>query len=99
MRLNKNLIARTVADELVLIPVGDLAQNLHGIFGANETGNFLLQKLQNDISRDELINLLAEEAGLAPQDVACDVDAFLEECKKYGILTMESEDEKEVEIK
>lgn len=86
MRANSNYIFRQVADEYLLIPVGEAALSVKGLIRLSESGCLLFQKLQNECSREELVDAILGEYDV-PRDVADqDVDAFLAQLRRFGIL-------------
>ena len=52
----------------------------------NGTGEFICRMLQEDTDRDGLIESLAKEYEIEPEQVAADVDAFLAELDSCHVL-------------
>lgn len=86
MKISQNYIFRKVADEYLLIPVGEAALSVKGLIGLSESGYLLYQKLQSDCTRQDLIQALLNEYDVAESDAAADVDAFLSQMSRLGIL-------------
>lgn len=89
MKVDKNFILRQVADEYLLIPVGEMALRLNGIVGLSESGYLLYQNLQEGCTREGLIGALLQAYEVSAQEVEADVDQFLEQLRQLGILEEE----------
>jgi hypothetical protein len=81
------VIARNVGGEIVLVPTRlDVAQ-FHSIFLLSRVGAFLWSSLDGARDRDELCRLVRERYEVpAERDVTADVDTFLGELSRRGLL-------------
>ena len=86
MRLIDNHILRKVHEQVVLVPFSDHDTEFQGMIVLNHTGEFVCRMLQQDTDRDSLIVGLAEAYGMAPDQVAADVDAFLADLDSCQML-------------
>lgn len=89
MKINCEFILRQVADEYLLIPVGETALSVKGLIGLSESGHLLYQKLRDGCSREELVKALLAEYDVEEATAAEDVDAFLKQMCDLGIMTGE----------
>jgi Coenzyme PQQ synthesis protein D (PqqD) len=82
------VIARSIAGEIVLVPTrADVAQ-FNSVFLLSRVGAFLWQQLDGTQDRDELCRLLRERYDVpTDRDVGADVDAFLAELSRRGLIT------------
>lgn len=87
MRIKNNFILRSIADEYLLIPCGEAALSVKGLIAMSESGGLLCQKLQNDCTRDELIEALLQEYDVSAEVAAEGVDAFLAQMRQMDMLT------------
>ena len=78
MRLIKDYILRKVHENVVLVPLSDRETDFNGMIILNHTGEFICRMLEQDIDRDSLIAGLAQEYDMEPEQVAADVDVFLD---------------------
>lgn len=86
MKVTKDIVMRDIADETILVPVGELAKRFRGIMSLNEGGRLLWKQLMEGCSRGQLVESLLETYEVE-EDVACkDVDAFLADLRKAGVL-------------
>jgi coenzyme PQQ synthesis protein D (PqqD) len=81
------VVARNVGGEMVLVPTRiDVAQ-FHSIFLLSRVGAFLWPQLDGSRDRDELCRLVRERYEVpAERDVAADVDTFLGELDRRGLI-------------
>ena len=86
MRLIEDHILRKVHDNVVLVPLSDSETDFNGMIALNHTGEFVCRMLQQDTDRDSLIESLAKEYEIEPEQVAADVDAFLAELDSCHVL-------------
>lgn len=86
MRVNQSFILRQIADEYLLVPVGEAAQRVKGLISLSESGYLLYQRLQKGCTRDELIGELLAEYDVSPETAGEDVDAFLAKMRQIGML-------------
>ena len=86
MRLIEDHILRKVHENVVLVPLSDTETDFNGMIALNHTGEFVCRMLQQDTDRDSLMEGLAMEYGMEPEQVAVDVDAFLAELDSCHVL-------------
>lgn len=86
MKIEKEFILREIAGDYVIIPTGKTTLELNGLITVNELGAFLWEKLQQDITKAELVEAVLAEYEIDQETVEKDVDEFLEELVKNRIL-------------
>lgn len=87
MRLIEDHILRRVHGNVVLVPLSDNETDFKGMIVLNHSGEFVCRMLQQDTNRERLIEGLALEYEMKPEQVAADLDAFLSELDACHILT------------
>ena len=88
MKKNKEFIVRNIADETVLVPVGETTQDFNGMITLSEVGAFIWEHIEeapdfqslvrlilNELS--ETINKILNEYDVDEQTAATDAAAFL----------------------
>lgn len=86
MKVSNQFILRTIADEHLLIPVGEAAISVKGLIALSESGKLLYEKLKDGCSRADLIAALMSEYEVT-EEVACqDTDAFLSQMHELKML-------------
>ncbi|MCI6866856.1 MAG: PqqD family protein [Lachnospiraceae bacterium] len=86
MRLIEDHILRRVHGNVVLVPLSDNETDFKGMIVLNHSGEFVCRMLQQDTNRERLIEGLALEYEMKPEQVAADLDAFLSELDACHIL-------------
>lgn len=86
MKVNTDFIFRQVADEYLLVPVGDAALNIKGLIAMSESGGLLYRRLQEGCDRDDLIQTLLAEYNVSAEQAGRDVDEFVAHMRRLGIL-------------
>lgn len=86
MRVNTQFIERKIADEHLLIPVGEAAMSVKGLISMSESGAMLYAKLKEGSARQELIDALMAEYEVDMAVAAEDTDKFLEQMRQLNIL-------------
>ena len=86
MRLIEDHILIRVHGNVVLVPLSDNETDFKGMIVLNHSGEFVCRMLQQDTNRERLIEGLALEYEMKPEQVAADLDAFLSELDACHIL-------------
>ena len=86
MRLIEDHILRRVHGNVVLVPLSDNETDFKGMIVLNHSGEFVCRMLQQDTNRERLIEGLALEYEMKPEQVAAELDAFLSELDACHIL-------------
>lgn len=86
MKASNQFILRKIAQEQLLIPVGEAAIQVRGLIALSESGGLLFEKLQGGCTREDLIRTLTAEYDLSEETAAEDTDAFLDQMRQLKIL-------------
>lgn len=86
MMIQGSYILRNVAGSHVVVPVGDSVADFNGLITLNETGAFLWQQLQGDVSPEVLVERLTAEYDVTDEQAKKDVDAFLTKLRDNGFI-------------
>lgn len=89
MRISDQYMLRQVADEYLVIPVGEAALKVKGLIGLSESGSLLYRRLQSGCTEEELVSALLAEYDIDAQTARADTHAFLEQMRRMGILIEE----------
>ena len=87
MKANPGFILRNVVDEYILMPTGDNIGKFNGTVLLNEVSALVWEKLQNPISRDDLLKAILDEFEVEKAVAAADLDALLAKLKEYGVIS------------
>ncbi len=86
MKIKKEFITRTIAEETVVVPTGAAAARLNGMITLNDTGAFIWKFLQEEHTKEELLAAMLEEFEV---DEACareDIEGFTGVLMEQGML-------------
>ncbi len=86
MKLDPDLIHRTIIDEDIIIPVGQTAMERNGVFVMSPVGARIWTFLEEGKDTVELVPILLEENEVEEAVLKKDVDAFLAELIRLGLL-------------
>ena len=89
MRISDQYMLRQVADEYLVIPVGEAALKVKGLIGLSESGSLLYRRLQSGCTEEELVSALLAEYNIDAQTARADTRGFLEQMRRMGILIEE----------
>ena len=87
MKAKSGFILRNIADEYILMPIGDNINQFKGTLLLNEISAFIWEKLQAPVSREDLLAAILNEYNVGEQQAAADLDVLLEKLRDYGLLT------------
>ena len=87
MKANPGFILRNVVDEYILMPTGDNIGKFNGTVLLNEVSALVWEKLQNPVSRDDLLKAILDEFEVEKAVAAADLDALLAKLKEYGVIS------------
>lgn len=77
---------RVVADDIILIPVGQTAEQFHGIISLSEVGAFIWDHLEEVSGLEQLCNLILEQYVTDQQTVVKDTVEFLNQLLFAGLI-------------
>lgn len=84
MPLKDNFIFKEVQEEYMLIPVANGNMNMSRVFNLNETGAFIIKKLQEEDSVSYVVSEMVKEYDADKKLIEADVKEFIKELKKRG---------------
>ncbi|MBQ7831268.1 MAG: PqqD family protein [Clostridia bacterium] len=76
MKIKKGFILRVVGGENVVVPVGELSKQFHGMINLNETGAFMWKFFSEEHTIEEAIDALCAEYEVERERAAADVQKF-----------------------
>ena len=86
MKLNPELIHRNIIGEDIFIPIGQTALERNGVFVMSPVGARIWELLGEGNDTKDLVPLLLEEYEVEPEVLKADVDEFLTELSRLGLL-------------
>ena len=86
MKRKADFVMENVGGEYLLVPLGAQVMDMNGIITLNTTGAYLWELLAEEHTPAELATALAEHFDTTPDRARTDVDAFLAQINKLGML-------------
>lgn len=87
MKIKNGFILRDVGNKTFVVAVGELSKTFNGMITLNETGKYIWQLLDNEITEEEIVAKIMEKYTDAPMElVKKDVCDFIQKLKKDGVL-------------
>ena len=86
MKRNGDFLLRSVADTLVLVPIGDAVSSFEGMVTLNATGAFLWETLETAQTAESLTKALTDRYDVTEEKARHDVDAFVAALMPIGAI-------------
>lgn len=84
MKIKNGYLLREVAENHVVVPVGNL--DFDGMITLNETGTLIWKKLEIGATEEELIQAILAEYDVSKEIAAADVKTFLQALRGAKLL-------------
>ena len=75
-----------IDDQMMAVPVGEEADELHGILKLNQSAAAILELLKEETSEEEIVQKLLEKYESSEEDMRNYVHDYLAELEEAGIL-------------
>lgn len=86
MRANPEFIARDIAGELVLVPVGATAQKCDGLITCNEVGALIWRQLEKAADEEAVLNAILEEFEIDEKTARGDMMEFISRLRELNAV-------------
>ena len=86
LKAKPGFVLRNVVDEYILMPTGDNIGKFNGTVLLNEVSALVWEKLQNSVSRDDLLKAILDEFEVEKAVAAADLDALLKRLKEFNVI-------------
>lgn len=86
MKLNPNFIAREIAGELVIVPIGDALSEKVGLIATNELGALIWKSIENGLEREDILAKILDEFDVDCDTAETDLDEFLDKLRDIGAI-------------
>lgn len=86
MKIKDGFILRNIADEYIVVPVGENTFDLNGIINLNEVAAFLWENMQTTISEEDLVKKLLDNYDVSKKKAKADVEEFIKKVDEAGFL-------------
>ena len=86
MKLKEGFIFRKIGGQNILIPIGENLNNFNGLIQLNESADFLLKLLKNDVEKEFLVKSLIEEYDIDEKLALSDVESIIDTLNKKEMI-------------
>lgn len=86
MKIKKELIARNIAGDVILVPVGKAVYENNGLFALSELGAFIWERLPAARDQEEILAAILDTYEVSEEEARQDLDDFMESLRKMGII-------------
>ena len=86
MKLKGVFVQREIAGEVILVPVGQTALAFNGIITLNQTGVEIWKGLQEEKSREQILEQLLEQFEVSRETAQADMETFLQYLNENGLI-------------
>jgi hypothetical protein len=83
---DKDFVTRTISGETIIVPIRGGVGELDSIYTLNEVGTRIWQLLDGQTPTDQIIETVALEYDVAPEEAATDVNEFLASLEAQGLI-------------
>ena len=77
MKIKSGFVVRKVGDDFVVVPVGEMCKQFHGMINLNETGAMLWNFFSQEHTLEEGVDMLLGEFDVERELAQADVEKFM----------------------
>ena len=86
MKIKSGFMLRMVADNYIVVPVGEASKQFNGMITLNETSAFLWNFLMKGTTEEKLVDELMKTYDVYREIAIKDVKSFIYELEKINVL-------------
>lgn len=86
MKIKKQLVKRSIAGDVLLVPIGSASAELKGLLTLNETASDIWDLLPSCDSEQELVARMLEQYDVDEAILRADVEDFLTRLRQLDVL-------------
>ena len=86
MKRKNGFIVRQIADQNIVVAVGEASKIFHGMIKLNESGLFIWNCLENDVTVEDIVAAMTERYDVDAERAANDIKAFTDTLLEAGII-------------
>ena len=86
MKIKDTFLMKEIAGNFVVVPTGNELVNLNGMITLNDSGAVLWGFLENDTTKEAVIDGMLKEFDIDKETAEADIDEFLDLLRKIGAL-------------
>lgn len=86
MIIKKKVIVRKIANETMLVPIGDTTGEFNGLFTLTDSAAIAFRVFQTGGEKEDAVKAILDEYDADENDVRLDVEEFIASLKEFGII-------------
>ncbi len=86
MKIKSGFVLRSVGGENIVVPVGEMSKQFHGMINLNDSGAFLWRLFSRSCTVDEAVKAVKEEYGVEDAVARQDVEKFVAVLEESGFV-------------
>lgn len=86
MKIKEGFVKSHLGDDCIVVPVGAQTVDFRGLITLNETAEFVWDKLAEDHTKEELLDLIIEEYDIDRETAQKDLDELVEILAEKGFV-------------
>lgn len=86
MKLKEGFVKKKMADCYVVVPLEERITDFKGMLTLNEVAAFIIDKLEDDITKEELLDMVQSEYDVDEDTAREDIDGFIKKLEDEDLL-------------
>ena len=86
MKIKEGFMLREMAGSWIVVAVGNMAHEFHGMITLNGVSAFIWKQLASDTTEDKILSAMLEKYDVTEQQAKSDLSSFIEKVRGAGIL-------------
>lgn len=86
MKIKDGFMLRQFGDNYIVVAVGDDAENFNKLITLNSAGAFIYNFMENDVTYEEIVSAVLDKYEADRETVENDINKFLADGKKAGLI-------------
>jgi len=86
MKLKEGFLVHQTGDEYIMVATGQASRSFNGLIRNNATANYIAELLQQETTKEEIIEKLLARYDVERAVVERDVDNLLQQFEEAGLL-------------
>lgn len=86
MKVKSGFMLREIAGQAVVVPLGERVVEFNGIITLSESGAFLWNKMEEEVSENELVEHITGEYDIDPETARKDIREFIDSMRFKDLI-------------
>lgn len=87
MKLNYKFVTMNMNGQVVAVPVGDTAGEVHGMIRMNKTASVILSLLEEDTTEEKIVDSLLERFDVSKETLTLEVHKLIVHLQNEGLVS------------